>query len=106
MKRTLLDLLILFCFMGLGVWIGMSIQRSLGSGNVNVVIPDSVIKQETEFIDSLRNLEKEIDSLRAETRDSIQYVIKWKTKEINRVKELPLDSGILYLQKKLRENED
>lgn len=106
MKRTLINLLILIAVFGVGALAGYLVGRSTKTQRSEVVIPDSVIKKEENFIDSLRKLEKEIEKQKASLKDSIVYITEWKIEKINEVKELPLDSGILYLRKKLEENED
>lgn len=107
MKRQIsFFLLILVIGLGIGIYVGKCIYQPKPISNNEIVIPDSIIEQENKTIDSLETLNKEISGKRNDVKDSIVIITKWKEKEVNRVKELPLDSAIIYLNKKLREYEN
>lgn len=108
MKRQIsFFLLILVIGLGIGIYIGKCMyQQPKPISNNGIVIPDSIVKQENETIDSLETLNGEISGKIENVKDSIVIVTKWKGKEVNRIKELPLDSAIIYLNKKLRKYEN
>lgn len=71
-----------------------------------VVIPDSVVQQEREFIDSLHTIRKDITLKRDSMKSELEEAEKLKASEIERIKSLPLDSGVDFLNSKLREYEN
>lgn len=104
MKTTTFKIIISFI---IGILVGWCTNEYTSQpGDVTVVVPDSIFKKEQNYIDSLRTIEKRVDNKRESLKDSIQIVVKWRTKEVENVKNLPLDSGIIFLNKKLREYED
>ena len=107
MKRQIsFFLLILVIGLGIGIYIGKCMYQPKPISNNEIVIPDSIIKQENETIDSLETLNEEISGKIENVKDSIVIITKWKEKEVNKIKELPLDSAIIYLNKKLRKYEN
>ena len=72
----------------------------------SVVIPDSLIKEETNKIDSLKEVIESREELISRLKDSIQIKEVIRTIQIDNVKKLPLDSAVMFLNSKLREYED
>ena len=73
--------------------------------NVNVQFPDSLIQRETEYLDSLYLVEKRLEALSGGLSDSVRVLKDTAWIRVKEVKELPLDSGVLYLRKKLEKYE-
>lgn len=68
---------------------------------------DSVlVKNEIRKIDSLKNRINEIELINNNLRDSIKLITITRVIEVDAVRKLPLDSGVIFLKQKLREFED
>ena len=82
--------------LGIGIYTGKYIYQ-----------PKSVdFKDETKKIDSLENTIVDIETEKVIVHDSIIKVKIEKIKELERIERLLLDSGIIFLQIKLREYEE
>ena len=64
---------------------------------------DSVLVDEKRKIDSLETVIKEYEKINSDLRDSVKTIEITRTIEVDAVKKLPLDSGVLYLKHRLRE---
>lgn len=68
---------------------------------------DSVlVKNEIRKIDSLKSRINEIELINNNLRDSIKLITITRVIEVDAVRKLPLDSGVIFLKQKLREFED
>lgn len=65
-----------------------------------------IIKDDKVKIDSLVSVIEEYKEINDRLRDSIQVVITTRIIEVDAVKKLPLDSGVIFLKHKLREYEN
>lgn len=109
-KVIIISIIILILGLSLGIGFGMILFKGCSNptfykGSSNVIIPDSIIKEEKNILDSL---EKEIiirEEVISHLKDSIQIKEVIRTIEIDNIKELPLDSSVIFLKSKLREYE-
>lgn len=69
-------------------------------------IDSTLVNTKQAEIDSLVNVIEEYEKIDSVLRDSIREVVVTRTIEVDAVKKLPLDSGVLYLKHKLREFQD
>lgn len=65
-----------------------------------------IIKDDKVKIDSLVSVIEEYKEINDRLRDSIQVVVTTRIIEVDAVKKLPLDSGVIFLKHKLREYEN
>lgn len=103
---TNLLLIILLILLGyiLGVYIGPPGYSSLDKESLRI---DSVIvEKESRDIDSLLSVIKDYEIINNRLRDSIQVVVTTRIIEVDAVKKLPLDSGVIFLKQKLGEFEN
>ena len=106
-KAIIVSILLLILGLSIGAGLGFILFKGCSSPapseDPSVIIPDSLIKEEKEKIDSL---EKEI-KIREENisrlKDSIQVKEIIRTIKIDNIKELPLDSSVIFLKSKLRD---
>lgn len=99
----LIVLLILFGYI-LGVYIGPPGYSSFDKESLRI---DSVIvEKEFKNIDSLLSVIKDYEIINNRLRDSIQVVVTTRIIEVDAVKKLPLDSGVIFLKQKLGEFEN
>ena len=104
-KKISLSIIISFVIgIGLGFYAGKRIYQA-EPVDITITIPDSVIEEETRYIDSLYSVEQEIEEKRKELEHEIEIIREEEIKEINYIKKLPTDSGVKYLKSKLREYE-
>lgn len=109
-KAIIISIIILILGLSLGIGFGMILFKGCSNPTFykessNVIIPDSIIKEEKNILDSL---EKEIiirEEVISHLKDSIQIKEVIRTIEIDNIKELPLDSSVIFLKSKLREYE-
>ena len=100
MKATWKLMLSLVITMLIGLGIGIYTEKYIYQ-------PKSVdFEDETKKIDSLENTIVDIETEKVIVHDSIIKVKIEKVKELERIERLPLDSGIIFLQIKLREYEE
>ena len=71
-----------------------------------IVIPDSLIREENQKIDSLKKIEEEDKKKSEALADSIMAVVKLKYERVDSVKNLPVDSALKYLREKLGKYEN
>lgn len=73
--------------------------------DIVITIPDSVIEEETKYIDSLYSVEQKIEEEKKGLETEIRIIREEKIKEVNHIKKLPTDEGVKFLNNKLREYE-
>lgn len=107
-QKTVINLiLILFLILS-----GYALGAYFGFPEYNTYINDDVgsdsliIKDDRAKIDSLVSVIKEYKEINDRLRDSIQVVVTTRIIEVDAVKKLPLDSGVIFLKHKLREYEN
>jgi hypothetical protein len=71
-----------------------------------IVIPDSLIKEENQKIDSLRRIEEEEKVKSEALMDSIMTIARLKYERVDSVKNLPTDSALNYLREILGKYEN
>lgn len=71
-----------------------------------VVIPDSLIQEENQKIDSLRVIEEEERKKSEALADSIMTITRLKYERVDSVKNLPIDSALNYLREILGKYEN
>lgn len=78
--------------------------KSLGHSPNNPITMDStLVNSEAIKIDSLENVIREYEKINSSLRDSVRIIEVTRTIEVDAIKKLPLDSGVLYLKQRLRE---
>lgn len=88
----------------LGVYVGRPSDSTLPTIDVETL--DSIlVGKENKKIDSLQAVIENYERINSNLRDSINKVTIIRTVEVDAVKKLPLDSGVLFLKHKLREFE-
>ena len=109
-KALIVSILLLILGLSIGAGLGFILFRdssnSAPSEDPSVIIPDSLIKDETNKIDSLKEEIESREELISRLKDSIQIKEVIRTIQIDNVKKLPLDSAVMFLNSKLREYED
>ena len=63
----------------------------------------TLVNSEAIKIDSLENVIREYEKINSNLRDSVRIIEVTRTIEVDAIKKLPLDSGVLYLKQRLRE---
>ena len=71
-----------------------------------IVIPDSLIQEENQKIDSLRKVGEEEKKKSEALMDSIMTITRLKYERVDSVKNLPVDSALKYLREKLGKYEN
>lgn len=71
-----------------------------------VVIPDSLIQEENQKINSLRKVGEEEKKKSEALMDSIMIITRLKYERVDSVKNLPVDSALKYLREKLGKYEN
>ena len=88
----------------LGVYFGR--PSDTASSPIDTEKLDSIlVGEENKKIDSLQLVIENYEKINSSLRDSIKEVTIIRAIEVDAVKELPLDSGVLFLKHKLREFE-
>jgi hypothetical protein len=101
-SRNIIILIIVFLVgFGLGMLTENLINKSEPTEE-SIIIPDSLVRQENLKIDSFNDVER-IERMRFEIlQDSIRTIESFRYIKIDSIKNLPVDSGILYLRSKLK----
>lgn len=74
--------------------------------NIKVENDSLIIKSERTTIDSLTFLVGEYEKINNLLRDSMQVIVATRIVEVDAVRKLPLDSGVIFLKQKLGEYEN
>ena len=107
-RKTVTNLLLIILLILLGYILGVYIEppgySSLDKESLRI---DSVIvEKESKNIDSLLSVIKDYEIINNRLRDSIQVIVTTRIIEVDAVKKLPLDSGVIFLKQKLGEFEN
>jgi len=90
---------------GCGILLQKCITNSKPTSTA-IVIPDSLIREENQKIDSLRKIGEEERKKSEALADSIMSVTRLKYERVDSVKNLPVDSALKYLREKLGKYEN
>lgn len=107
-RKIAIEVLCVLGLILLGFFLGVYISRPSVSVDepINVEKIDSLlVSKEKAVIDSLNLVISEYEKLNSDLRDSIKIVTIVRTVKVDEVKKLPLDSGVVFLNQKLREFE-
>lgn len=107
-RKVVINLLYVLGLVLLGYILGVYISRPSVSIDepINVEKVDSLlVSKEKLIIDSLNLVINEYKKLNSDLKDSIKVVTIVRTVKVDEVKKLPLDSGVVFLNQKLREFE-
>lgn len=105
-QKIVTRLIYICCLVILGYTLGVYFGKPGKPSGLYPEIDSTLVITMQHKIDSLEILVEGFDSLSNILKDSIREVEVMQIIEVNAVKKLPLDSGVLYLRKKLREFQD
>ena len=97
-KVLVLAVILLLILVGVYFWVKKDSHPS-------IVVPNDSTKVEELLIDSLKKELIQRDSIIGCLKDSVVEIEVIRTEEVNKIKELPIDSSVWYLEQKLREYE-
>lgn len=106
-QKVVINLLYVLGLVLFGYILGVYVSRpSVSIDSLDVEKVDSLlVSREREIIDSLNLVISDYKKLNSDLRDSIKVITVVRTVKVGEVKKLPLDSGVVFLNQKLREFE-
>ena len=108
-QKVAINILYIIGLILLGYILGVYVSRPSVSVDEPIDIEkiDSLlVSKEKATIDSLTLVIEEYKKINSDLKDSIKEVVIIRTEKVDEVRKLPLDSGVLFLNHKLREFEN
>lgn len=104
MKKKCLSTFLIGLILGVGIAISLcQVFFSKADEKALQEKMDSLVRKENILLDSLTNLSREMGKERIIIKDSLVKVYIDREVQVNRVKELPLDSAIEYLRNEINQ---